>query len=201
MDFLLSIDYISLIGIAVGLSMDALAVSITNGAVTRKITISFAIKIAAAFGLFQGFMPFIGWLIGTAGASFITNIDHWIALILLGYLGVQMIRESRKKSKENEEAPLRDGLTWKTLFTLAVATSIDALATGILLPSAVGASTVSLMIFSVLLIALVTFLLCFCGVYIGKKFGSLCSSKAEIIGGLVLIGIGLKIFIEHTFYA
>ncbi len=192
-------DYISLAGIAVGLSMDAFAVCITNGAVTKKVTALFAAKLAFTFGLFQAFMPFLGWVIGKAGAGFIGSIDHWIALLLLGYLGVQMILESRKKAKEGCGGTLRDDISFKMLMTLAVATSIDALATGILLPSAVGASTVTLMLLSVGLIGLITFALCMAGVYIGKKFGCLCSSKAEIVGGVVLVAIGLKIFIEHMF--
>ncbi len=195
---LIGIDYVSLAGIAVGLSMDAFAVSLTDGAVSKKVTWRYAGKIALAFGLFQGFMPFLGWLVGTVGAGLISSLDHWIALILLGYLGVQMLRESRNHKESG--GPLRDGIAWKALLVSAVATSIDALATGILLPSAVGASTIPAMILSVSLIALVTFLLCFPGVYIGKRFGALLSSKAEVLGGIVLIGIGLKIFVEHTFF-
>lgn len=190
-------DYISLIGIAVGLSMDAFAVSLTNGAVTRKVTPWFAVKLALSFGLFQAFMPFIGWLIGKAGAGFIDSVDHWIALILLGYLGIQMLIESYKKTKEGNIEVVRDGISNKTLFTLSVATSIDALATGVILPSAVKATTVLLMVTAVGIIGLITFLLCMIGVYLGKKFGDLFSSKAEIIGGIVLIAIGAKIFIDH----
>lgn len=193
-------DFISLAGIAVGLSMDAFAVSITNGAVTRKANLRFAFKMAATFGLFQALMPFLGWLIGKAGESFISSIDHWIALLLLSYLGIQMIWESRKKKRE-DASPLQDDIPLKTLFMLGIATSIDALATGILLPSAVGASTIPLMILSVILIGLITFLLCTIGVYAGKKFGSLLSSRAEILGGIVLIAIGVKIFVEHMFFS
>lgn len=192
-------DYVSLIGIAIGLSMDAFAVSLTNGAVTRKVTPWFAVKLALSFGLFQAFMPFIGWLIGKAGAGFIDNVDHWVALILLGYLGIQMLIESYKKTKAGNIEVVRDGISNKTLFALSVATSIDALATGVILPSAVKASTVLLMVTSVGIIGLITFLLCMIGVYLGKKFGDLFSSKAEIIGGIVLIAIGVKIFIDHMF--
>lgn len=192
-------DYISLAGIAVGLSMDAFAVSLTNGAVTRKVTPWFALKLALSFGIFQAFMPFIGWLVGKAGAGFIDNIDHWIALILLGYLGIKMLMESFKKMKEGNIEVVRDGISFKTLLALSVATSIDALATGVILPSAVGATSVLLMLLSVGIIGLITFLLCIIGVYLGKKFGDLFSSKAEIIGGIVLVAIGVKIFIDHMF--
>lgn len=192
-------DYISLIGIAAGLSMDAFAVSITNGAVTKKVSVGFALKIGLAFGIFQAFMPFVGWLIGTVGAEFIGNIDHWIALLLLGYLGIQMIWESRKK--EDEEECIQNDISLKRLLSLAVATSIDALATGVILPSAVGASSFVLMLLSVGMIGTITFCFSFSGVYIGKKFGTLLSSKAEVFGGAVLVAIGLKIFVEHMFFS
>jgi manganese efflux pump family protein len=193
-------DYFSIFGIAVGLSMDALAVSITNGAVTKRITPRFALKLACFFGFFQAAMPTIGWLIGKAGESIISAVDHWIALILLSYIGINMIVEARKKKQVGEFCRRQNDIPLKTLLALSVATSIDALATGVILPSAVGASTAALMAISVLLIGLITFIICFAGVYIGKKFGILCAGKAEIIGGIVLIGIGLKIFLEHTFF-
>lgn len=192
-------DYFSLCGIAVGLAMDAFAVCVTNGAVTKKVTMRFAAKLALCFGLFQAVMPIIGWLIGKAGENFITAIDHWIALILLSYIGIDMIIQSYKKQRCLVPAKAQDGISIKTLLALAIATSIDALATGIILPSAVGASSVFLMLVSVLVIGLITCIICFAGVYIGKKFGVLCSHKAELFGGIVLIGIGIKIFIEHMF--
>lgn len=193
-------DYFSLCGIAVGLAMDTFAVSITNGAVTRHVTPRFALKIAFFFGLFQAIMPTAGWLIGKAGENIISAVDHWVALILLGYLGINMILESRKKKKEGTGCSRQDDIPLKTLLALAVATSIDALATGVILPSAVGASTVFLMLISVLLIGLITFVISFVGVYIGKRFGTICAGRAEVLGGLVLIGIGVKIFIDHIFF-
>ncbi len=200
-------DIVSLIGISVGLAMDAFAVSISNGATYRRATVGDALKTAAFFGIFQAVMPMIGWVAGTAFTQFITNVDHWIALILLGYLGGKMLLEALKKNKEDssKETPascqgLEGYLTYRALFTLAVATSIDALATGLLLPSAVGASSLVLMLISVGTIGLITFLISFGGVYIGKKFGKLFSCKAEIFGGAVLILIGVKIFVEHMFF-
>ena len=154
-------DYLALFGIAVGLSMDAFAVALTNGAVTRNLKLKHALGIALAFGAFQAVMPTIGWLVGIAGRGIIESVDHWVAFILLGYIG--------------------------------------ALATGIILPSVVGASTLLLMLTAVGLIGLTTFIISFAGVYIGKKFGDLFSSKAELLGGLVLIIIGCKILIEHLF--
>lgn len=194
-------DIISLAGIAVGLSMDAFAVSITNGAVTRRVTAGFAIKLAASFGVFQAVMPMIGWAIGKAGEGLISSIDHWIALLLLSYIGGQMLWEAHKKRCEGEIDCQKEPPGFKTILAFAVATSIDALATGIILPTAVGASTLPLMLISVASIGMITFLLSLTGIAIGKKFGSLCCGKAEIVGGAVLIAIGLKVFIEHTFFS
>lgn len=194
-------DYVSLAGIALGLSMDAFAVSITSGATIKNVTPRFAIKTSLSFGIFQAIMPVIGWLVGKAGESFISSVDHWVALILLSYLGIKMIVESRKKNSCETAVQKQDDLSLKTLMTLSVATSIDALATGIILPSAVGASTITLMLLSVGIIGAITFLLCMIGVYLGKNFGRLCSPIADILGGAVLIIIGIKIFIEHMFFA
>ncbi|MBS6860014.1 MAG: manganese efflux pump [Clostridiales bacterium] len=195
-------DYVSLVGIAVGLSMDAFAVCITNGAVCKRENVNarFALRLAFSFGFFQALMPMIGWLIGKAGESLISSIDHWIALLLLSYLGGRMIYESVKKQRSGEQEDCRaDNVSFRTLMALSVATSIDALATGLLLPSAVGAYSLSLMLISVGTIGLITFCIGFCGVFLGKTFGMLIAGKAEILGGVVLIGIGLKIFIEHMF--
>ena len=193
-------DYVSLLGIAAGLSMDAFAVSAANGAAVKKVTPAFALKLAVSFGLFQAVMPLIGWLAGKAGESLISSIDHWIALILLLYIGIKMIVESRH-SEEECQTQKEPTLSFKTLMALSVATSIDALATGIILPNAVGASTFSLVALAVCIIGAVTLLLCTAGVYIGNRFGCLISSKAEIVGGIVLIIIGVTIFIEHTWFS
>lgn len=192
-------DYVSLGGIGLGLAMDAFAVSITNGAITKKVTFRFALKLALCFALFQSAMPLFGWLIGKAGESIISAVDHWIALILLSYLGINMIREAHKKKNCGVMEHKQNDIGLKELIMLAVATSIDALATGVILPSAVGASTVFLMGVSVLVIGAITFVVCLAGVYIGKKFGALCSLHAEYFGGAVLIAIGIKIFIDHVF--
>ena len=199
-------DVVSLLGISVGLAMDAFAVSISNGATYRDATAKDALKTGTFFGVFQAVMPMIGWLAGTAFTQFITNVDHWIALILLGYLGGRMLFEALKKGREKanpcekSSTELPGYLPVRSLLTLAVATSIDALATGLLLPSAVGANTLLLMLISVGTIGLITFFISVGGVYIGKKFGELFSSKAEIFGGAVLILIGVKIFAEHMFF-
>ena len=186
-------DYIAVIGIAVGLAMDAFAVSVTNGAIVKNFKPSFAIKIAAAFGIFQFMMPVIGWIVGKAGQQLIESVDHYIAFILLLLIGGNMLIEAIKdriKEYKGEEVQKKENKT---------ATS-DALATGVILPSAVGASTIMLMLVAVLMIGVITFIISFAGVYLGKKFGSLLSNKAEILGGIVLIGIGTKILIEHLFF-
>ncbi len=199
-------DYIAVVGIAVGLAMDAFAVSVTNGAVVKNFKPSFALKIAAAFGIFQFMMPVIGWVVGKAGQELIENVDHYIAFVLLALIGGNMLIEaikSRKQMSKDGEVKKEDSKTaasTKTLLLMAVATSIDALATGVILPSAVGASDWILMLTAVLMIGAITFIISFVGVYLGKKFGALLSNKAEIIGGLVLIGIGTKILIEHLFF-
>ena len=192
-------DYISLVGIAGGLAMDAFAVSVTQGTSLREKKASQCLKDAlrfgACFGFFQGMMPFIGWAIGKVGESVIGQIDHWVAFLLLGWIGIQMIREAM--SGEEEEASSHVDL--KKLLTLGIATSIDALATGIILPGAVGASTVPLMLISVGMIGVITLVLSFAGVFIGRKFGELFAGKAEIVGGCVLIFIGARILIDHLF--
>ena len=192
-------DHLSLLGIAVGLAMDAFAVSVANGAAARRVKPAFALKLAVSFGVFQSLMPFIGWLVGKAGEAIISSVDHWIALILLGFLGIQMLREARKKDDGDET--LQEDVPWRRVLTLAVATSIDALATGVLLPSAVGANTVARMLLSVGEIGLVTLVLCFFGVYLGRKFGELLRTRAQVVGGIVLIAIGVKIFVEHMWFS
>lgn len=191
-------DYISLIGIAVGLSMDAFAVSITNGAVIKKIKVCTALKIAACFGLFQGAMPLIGWLVGKVGEHIIHSVDHWIALILLCYLGIKMLWDAHKK--DDLHNCQRDNIPTKMLLTMAVATSIDALATGVILPSAVGAASYMQMLISIAIISAITFVVCILGVYLGKKFGCMLHNKSCVLGGIVLICIGIKIFVEHMFF-
>lgn len=194
-------DIIALLGISVGLAMDAFAVSITNGTTYRKCTVWQALKIALFFGMFQAFMPMLGWLAGNAFSRFISEVDHWIAFILLGFIGGRMIWEAIKSKKETGADVPRDGqfASTKTLLLLAVATSIDALATGLILPSAVGASSWLLMLIAVGTIGALTFVISLCGVYIGKKCGAIFSNKAEILGGVVLVLIGIKILVDHLF--
>lgn len=177
--------------IAVGLSMDAFAVSICKGLKMQRFNVRHAGVIALAFGGFQALMPVIGWFLGKQFESYITGIDHWIAFVLLAVIGGKMAVESFKKeeedsSKENEK------LDVKELLVLAVATSIDALAVGITF-AFLQVSIVP----AVSLIGVITFVLSAVGVFIGHKFGAKFKSKAELAGGIILILIGLKILLEH----
>lgn len=178
-----------LILIAIGLSMDAFAVSVCKGLSMKKINYTYTAIIALFFGVFQALMTFVGWLLGSQFESYIVDFDHWIAFVLLGIIGVKMILESFKKNdNECEEADIKI----KELFVLSIATSIDALAIGItfsFLNTNIALSTI--------LIGGITLFLCAIGVILGNKFGAKHKGKAELAGGVVLILIGLKILLEH----
>ena len=178
--------YIEVLLLAIGLSMDSLAVSVTGGAVLKNnCTAGNIIKIASVLGIFQAGMTVIGYTMGLGFEKYICAFDHWIAFTLLLYLGGKMIYDSAKEEEE-------DG----TLCGLGIATSIDALAVGISLailksPLLLQAST----------IGVVTFAISAFGVYFGNRFGKRIDLKLDLIGGLILIGIGTKILIEHVFFS
>lgn len=178
----------SLFLIAVGLSMDAFAVAICKGLAMKKITIKKALIVGLWFGGFQALMPAIGYLLGTQFEKYITNIDHWIAFVLLFIIGGNMIKEAL--SKEEEEA--NDSLAFKEMLLLALATSIDALAVGVTF-----AFLKVQIIPAVSFIGVITFTLSAIGVKIGNIFGSRYKSKAELAGGIILILMGCKILLEH----
>lgn len=201
-------NIITIVLTAFALAMDAFAVSVTKGMALKNLTKSIAIKIALFFGVFQAAMPLIGWMLGISFQGYIKAIDHWIALILLSILGGKMIYEfyeSRKEAateKEEDEIEVsttlegegnnKVELSNKELTTLAIATSIDALAVGItfaFLKYPVG--------LSVTIIGITTFVISVAGVYIGNFFGEKFKKKAEIAGGIILVGIGVKILLEH----
>jgi putative Mn2+ efflux pump MntP len=179
---------------SLGLSMDACAVSISNGMCYDNIHKKQIISTALAFGFFQAFMPLIGYFIGSSFSDAISYMDHWITLILLGFIGGKMVIEAIKELKYPEVCSTScKNLTPKTLLLQAVATSIDALAVGI------GFAVIKVEIISAAIsIGIITFINSIIGSNLGKKFGELFKQKAEILGGLILIGIGIKIFIEHT---
>lgn len=178
----------SLFIIAVGLSMDAFAVSICKGLAMQKINLRKAGIVGLWFGGFQALMPFIGYLLGSQFEQYITAIDHWIAFVLLGLIGASMIKEALSK----EEECANDSLDCKTMFLLAVATSIDALAVGVTF-----AFLQVEIVPAVSFIGIITFTLSIVGVKVGNIFGTKYKSKAELAGGMILVLMGIKILLEH----
>lgn len=176
---------------AVGLAADAFAVSVCKGLNMRKVNVKISVIIGLFFGGFQALMPLIGWFLGKQFEKYIVSIDHWIAFLLLGFIGGKMIYESLTESDDFCSC-VRELPDLKELFVLTVATSIDALAVGITF-----AFLQVNIINAVSLIGGVTFVLSVLGVYIGSKFGAKYKNKAELVGGIILILIGLKILIEH----
>jgi putative Mn2+ efflux pump MntP len=186
--------YFTLLFTSIGLSMDACAVSISNGMCFGNIHKKQIIWTALAFGLFQAFMPVIGYIVGSAFSRQISFLDHWIALILLGFIGGKMIKEAIEELKYPEACLTGSKyLTSKILLVQAVATSIDALAVGI------GFAVMNVNIsYAALFIGLITFATSILGSNLGKKFGEMFKQKAEILGGAILVIIGVKIFLEHA---
>ncbi|QKJ24399.1 manganese efflux pump MntP [Poseidonibacter lekithochrous] len=176
-----------LILIAVALAMDSVAVSIASGSKYKNINFFDVIKIALFFGIFQGLMPLLGFFMGNLFASFVDSIDHYIAFIILVYLGYRMIQEAREDNFEDEVKDLKN----KTLLILAIATSIDALAVGITF-----SFNETDILYAVSLITAITFVLCVIAVYIGKFLGGFLEDKAEYLGGIILIILGFKILLE-----
>lgn len=181
-------DLIELFLIAVGLSMDAFAVSVCKGLAMPKCTFKKAAIVGLLFGGFQALMPAIGYILGAQFQEAIASIDHWIAFVLLALIGGNMIHEALDNDEEEADA----SLDVKTMFLLAVATSIDALAIGITF-----AFLKVNIIPAVCFIGIVTFIISFAGVKIGNVFGARYKNKAEIVGGVILILLGLKILLEH----
>jgi len=180
-------SFVELFMIAVGLSMDAFAVSVCKGLSIEKMRSKYAVFAGCYFGGFQAIMPLLGYFLGIQFQAAITCFDHWIAFVLLGCIGVNMLRESRDKEKGCPAS-----FEAKIMIPLAVATSIDALAVGVTF------AFLNIQIIpAVLFIGAITFIFSACGVKVGNMFGNRFSSKAELIGGLILIVIGTKILIEH----
>ncbi|MBM4330104.1 MAG: manganese efflux pump [Deltaproteobacteria bacterium] len=178
---------VALIGF--GLAMDCFAVAVTSGIAIKQLKINHALKIALFFGGFQALMPVIGWLAGVGLRDFISDIDHWIAFGLLSAIGLKMIYESRRLPTEKND---KNPLDFYVLSMLSLATSIDALAVGVSF-----AFLKIPLIASVILIGVITFILSYIGVFVGNRVGHFFENKIELVGGLLLIGIGLKILIEH----
>lgn len=183
-------SFFEILLIGIGLSADAFAVAICKGLNMRKINYNHALIIALFFGGFQALMPLIGYVLGSQFSQYIESVDHWIAFVLLGFIGGKMIIEALKN--ETEECCKCDRLDIKELFIMAVATSIDALAVGITF------AIVKVNIWaSITIIGLTTFVLSAIGVIVGNKFGAKYKNKAELAGGIILVLIGIKILFEH----
>ena len=192
--------FIDVLVYALTLALDAFSVAITSGIILKKPTLKNSAKVGLFFGGFQFLMPCLGYFLCCFFAELIKSYDHWVAFILLAFIGGKMIWEAVSE-KENDE--IKNPLDTKLLVMMAIATSIDALAIGVIFATlgmgifAMTASSLSL-ILSAGIIGVVAFILSGLGVHIGAKFGNLFGNKAEILGGLVLIGMGIKILVEHT---
>lgn len=178
--------------LAVSLAIDCFTVSITSGIILHRIRWGIFLKMAFLFGLFQAAMPFLGWLGASRFNHLIETYDHWIAFALLAFLGIRMIREHFKDEEERSFDPTR----MKVILTLAVATSIDALAVGISF-AFTGFRTLSSLLYPLTAIGIASFVISLAGSLTGVFFGKRFNLRVEIFGGLVLIGIGVKILFEH----
>lgn len=179
---------IEILLISIGLAMDAFAVSVCKGLAMKKMSWKKAIIIGLYFGIFQAVMPVIGYFLGTTFERFITNVDHWVAFILLVGIGINMVKEAFDKESENRN----DNVDVKTMLVLSIATSIDALAIGITF-----ACLKIHIVMPVITIGLITFIISVIGVKIGNRCGDKYEKKAEIMGGVILILLGIKILLEH----
>lgn len=182
-------DYITLFLIAIGLSFDTFAVSVSTGLILKKIKFQQALKVAFVLAFLQSLMPLMGWFAGKQISQYIGNFDHWIAFVLLSILGIKMIIESYK-SEENDKN--FNPLKFIVLLGIGIATSIDALVVGISF-----AFLQTNIWNAILIIGMVTFLVAMLGMLFGKKIGSKFGKRIEIMGGLILISIGLKILLGH----
>lgn len=181
-------ELFEIIAIGIGLAMDAFAVSVCKGLSMKKLNGKKMLIIALYFGIFQAGMPILGYSLGSAFSQVVQKIDHWIAFVLLGLIGINMIKDSTDDELEKRN----DNVDIKTMMILAIATSIDALAVGITFAF----FKVNLLL-AIAIIGSITFLLSLLGVVIGKQFGDKFQNKAEFVGGMILIFMGLKILLEH----
>ncbi|MBS4235580.1 manganese efflux pump MntP [Campylobacter vulpis] len=185
-------SFIELILLSCALAMDAFAVSLCKGFSAKTLTLKHYLIVGIYFGGFQALMPALGFLVGVSFSSFIQKIDHWIAFVLLVFIGFKMMKEGFEK----ESCPSDDGFHFKTMLTLAIATSIDALAVGVSFAFLQVSLTLALF-----LIGGTTFIFCVVALKMGNRFGVYLKSKAELLGGGVLILLGFKILISHLFWA
>ncbi len=192
-------DFFSLFVTSVGLSCDAFAASVFISAFNKKLKFKKILCLSLAFGFFQALMPTIGWVIGQAGATIIAKFDHWIAFTLLSYLGAKMYVDAFNGGARinNSAKDISIISEVKDVLLLAIATSIDALTAGIILPSIIATENTYFTLISTGFIGIVTFLFSFSGAYLGKKLGAKLSIKAQILGGSVLLIMAIKILLQH----
>mgnify|MGYP004488898107 FL=1 len=186
--------FIEILLIGVGLSMDAFAVSICKGLGMTKVNRKQALTIGLYFGGFQALMPFIGYMLGIRFEKYIASIDHWIAFILLGFIGGKMVYEAVKEKDDDAVVEKDLALNQGEMLLLAIATSIDALAVGIMFAFTYDSLNIY---WAIAIIGLTTFVLSIIGVIVGNFFGNKYKKKSEIAGGIILILIGVKILLEH----
>lgn len=188
-----SVGFVEIFLIGIGLSMDAFAVSVCKGLGMHRVNYAHALVIALFFGVFQGLMPVIGWLVGSTFAVYVTAVDHWIAFALLALVGGKMLWDAfHDEDAEEDDETSTQKLDLRELFMLAIATSIDALAVGI------SFSFLQIdIVAAALIIGCTTFVLSLVGVVVGNRFGARFEKPSQIAGGIVLIAIGLKILLEH----
>jgi putative Mn2+ efflux pump MntP len=188
----INMDLFTLILLALGLAADAFAVSLSNGMCASTVTKKHTLATAFTFGFFQAVMPVLGYFLGCTFSNVVSRFQHWIALLLLGAIGINMIWDAIKDQKDPEGCSDKNIFTVSNLILQGIATSIDAFAVGVSLAM----MNVNILTAS-LVIGIITFICCTFGVYLGHKFGSLLGVHARLIGGILLILIGLHIFIEH----
>ncbi|HHU71892.1 MAG TPA: manganese efflux pump [Clostridiales bacterium] len=184
-------DFITLVLLSFGLAADAFAVSLSDGMCSKKVTKNNALAVATSFGFYQALMPVLGYFLGCTFADIVGKFQHWVALFLLSAIGINMIWDTIKETKDPNCTQTRNIFTFKNLTLQGIATSIDALAVGVSL-AVIQANVVS----SALVIGIITFASCFVGVLIGHKFGSILGCRAKLAGGILLILIGIRIFFK-----
>jgi len=185
------VNFVAILVIAIGLGMDAFSVAIGIGAMSRRISFIRVLRLSSSFGLFQFFMPLAGWLGGMTVARYIADYDHWIAFLLLFYVGGKMIHES---FQDKGRIPKNDPTRGLTLLALSVATSIDALAVGLSL-----AFLKEPILYPSMVIGIIAFIMTALGMVFGKKLGKIFGKRVEVVGGIILIGIGFKILFDHIY--
>jgi manganese efflux pump family protein len=186
-----------LIGIAIGLSLDAFTVSVANSTIIKNLGLKHGLRMSLFFGFFQMIMPIIGWAAGLTFSRYIQGFDHWIAFGLLAFVGGRMIWSGlpgNKQTASGNNASNQDCRHLPTLFVLSIATSIDAMAVGL----SFALIKISV-IFPAIIIGIITFFISLIGYFIGRKIGGKLDFKLDIIGGIILIGIGIKILLDHLF--